>query len=154
MKVIYVPDGASNEDFERSIFLAGPTPRSQSVKSWRPEFIQILADCDFNGTVLVPENEDGIFKQDYIDQVEWEYVHLCESTGIVFWIPRDLETLPGFTTNVEFGYCLNSKKHMFYGRPDGAPKTKYLDWMYEEIIQSPPCNSMQALVCDVLNWLK
>lgn len=34
--------------------------------------------------------------------------------------------MPAFTTNVEFGEDLHSGK-MLYGRPDGAPKMRYLD---------------------------
>ena len=38
--------------------------------------------------------------------------------------------MPAFTTNVEFGYYIHTGK-ITYGRPEKAPKTKYLDWLYE-----------------------
>jgi hypothetical protein len=56
----------------------------------------------------------------YLDQVEWEYAGLESCTAVAFWVPRQLPTLPGFTTNVEFGRYVDSGRCV-YGRPDGAP---------------------------------
>src|SRR5581483_11776507 len=100
MNVIYTPEEIVTH---RSIFLAGPTPRSSHVKSWRPEAINILRESNFSGTVLVPERRDWTVKFDYIEQVEWEWKGLEDCSIIVFWVPRDLQTMPAFTTNVEFG---------------------------------------------------
>ena len=44
---------------------------------------------------------------------------------IVFWIPRDLDTLPGFTTNIEWGAWHRSGK-VVLGAPPDAPKMRYL----------------------------
>jgi hypothetical protein len=66
---------------------------------------------------------------DYTDQVEWEYVGLEGCRVVAFWVPRDLATLPGFTTNVEFGRYVGSGRCV-YGRPEGAAHTRYLDWLY------------------------
>lgn len=115
---------------EKSIFLAGPTPRGEKDISWRKEAVKILEDLGFSGIVYVPEYSTWKPKEDYVDQAMWERNALTAATVIVFWIPRDLETMPGYTTNVEFGYWLPSKK-VIYGRPDKTPKTKYLDWLYE-----------------------
>ena len=38
-----------------SIFLAGPTPRSNDIKSWREEAIKILEQLEFEGIVYIPE---------------------------------------------------------------------------------------------------
>ena len=43
---------------KKSIFLAGPTPRSKEVKSWRPEAIRLLKEKGFDGVVFVPEFEN------------------------------------------------------------------------------------------------
>lgn len=115
---------------EKSIFLAGPTPRGEKDISWRKEAVKILEDLGFEGIVYVPEYSTWKPKEDYVDQAMWERNALTAATVIVFWIPRDLESMPGYTTNVEFGYWLPSKK-VIYGRPDKTPKTKYLDWLYE-----------------------
>jgi 8-oxo-dGTP pyrophosphatase MutT (NUDIX family) len=130
MEVVYArepfPDAWSS-----AIFLAGPTPRSGEVKSWRPEALAILARLGFDGVVFVPEDRSGEFRGDYTDQVEWERDGLRFADHIVFWIPRDLDTLPGFTTNVEFGVWASSDKAIL-GHPPHAPKNRYLDWLAGE----------------------
>lgn len=115
-----------------SLFLAGPTPRSQSVKSWRPEAVHILSAWGFSGTVLIPERQDWNVGFDYLDQVEWEFAGLEQANALLFWVPRDLDDLPGFTTNVEFGRYVGSGR-MIYGRPEGRPHNRYLDWLYRKL---------------------
>jgi hypothetical protein len=109
---------------ERSLFLAGPTPRENHVKSWRDEALRILADWD--GHVFVPEDRDGSWNANYDAQIAWEEEGLHRADAIAFWVPRELKDMPGFTTNVEFGMWYNSGK-VYYGRPDGTPKASYLD---------------------------
>jgi hypothetical protein len=120
-----------------TIFLAGPTPRTADVPSWRPEALDILREIGFGGAVLVPERQDWAVNFSYADQVEWEYAGLESCSVIAFWIPRHLSTLPGFTTNVEFGRYVGSGRCV-YGRPDGAPHTSYLDWLYKKVTSSAP----------------
>lgn len=72
-----------------------------------------------------------------------------------FGFPRDLDVLPGFTTNVEFGYWLHDDYcKIVYGRPDNAPKTKYIDWMYGKETDEPPAKSLEQLAEDVIYFLK
>lgn len=148
MRIIHSDENTSfSERFisKGSIFLAGPTPRSKEVPSWRPEAIEYLRKYDFLGTVLVPERANWEENFDYMQQVEWEYEGLEHSTVIAFWIPRNLETLPGFTTNVEFGRYLDSTG-MIYGRPDDAPNNRYLDWLYTKITKQKPINFLETLM--------
>lgn len=126
-----------------SIFLAGPTPRAAEVASWRPEALDLLRDLGFGGTVLVPERQGGWHRGDYLDQVEWEFAGLEGCSVIVFWVPRDPATLPGFTTNVEFGRYVGSGRCV-YGRPDRAPHTRYLDWLFEKVTGKQPENTLRA----------
>ena len=132
-----------------SIFLAGPTPRTVDVESWRPEAIQILEELEFKGQVIVPEREnwDGA---DYIGQVEWEDVGLNECSIIVFWVPRDLETMPAFTTNVEFGRFYKDPR-VFYGRPKDSMNNRYLDWLYEKYQGRPPIEHLFELMVTAAN---
>lgn len=111
--------------FTRALFLAGPTPRSPDVPSWRPRALELLAERGYDGAVFVPEDADGSPRFDYLDQVEWEEAGLHLADAIVFWIPRDLDALPGFTTNVEWGVWHDSGKAVL-GAPPGAPKLAYL----------------------------
>lgn len=126
-----------------SLFLAGPSPRSADVPSWRPQALDILADLNFQGQVLLPERRDGSY--DYIKQVEWEFTGLESVDLIVFWVPRDLKTLPGFTTNCEFGRYVDSGR-ILYGRPNDAPKNRYLDWLYEKVTANRPYEKLSDLL--------
>lgn len=134
---------------KKSIFLAGPTPRGENAKSWRTEACKILEELGFDGVVYVPEYSTWKPKEDYVDQAMWERVGLTEATVILFWIPRSLPDMAGFTTNVEFGYWLHSNK-VIYGRPDGAPKTKYLDWLYELDYNKKPFNDLKELLKEAI----
>lgn len=129
-----------------AIFLVGPTPRDENTPSWRPEAIDILSHLGFGGVVYVPERDS--WQCDYLDQVEWEHQALDISAMcgcIAAWVPRDLKTMPAFTTNVEFGRYVDCGGFA-YGRPDGAPKTRYLDWLYQEATGCRAVNSLEALM--------
>lgn len=141
MKTIY-RDETPPANLGKSIFLAGPTPRlSHPCPSWRPDALKFLEDAKFEGTVCVPEYSAFRPMRSYDEQVEWEWHCLHACTVIVFWVPRCLETLPAFTTNVEFGYYID--KHLsVYGRPDGSPKNTYLDWLYGKVTGKTPYNTM------------
>jgi hypothetical protein len=125
MKIIYSDNKIDIND-NISIFLAGPTPRSKEIKSWRPEFIEELRKINFKGYVLVPEKSSGT-EYDYINQVEWEEEGLNKSTIIVFWVPRNLDNMPGFTTNIEFGEWMKSGKCLL-GYPENTPGMRYMEY--------------------------
>jgi hypothetical protein len=141
MNVVYAGEGVPR--WPGSIFLAGPAPRRAEVRSWRPDALEALRELSFVGTVLVPEPRDWSAKFSYLDQVEWEYAGLEGCAVIAFWVPRDLEVLPGFTTNVEFGRYVGSGRCV-YGRPESAPHTKYLDWLYKKLTGRAPAGTLPA----------
>ncbi len=130
MKSNFVPDALPTDDLP-SIFLAGPTPRDrQKASTWRGHALRLLAD--FEGHVFVPETEDWGWHGDWAEQVEWEEAALKHATVIVFWVPRDLETMPGFTTNIEFGRWMDSGKVVF-GAPLKATKTGYMRYYCDKL---------------------
>lgn len=135
---------------KKSIFLAGPTPRSDDIASWRLEACSILEKLGFDGVVYIPEFSSWKPKTEYVDQAEWERESLTEATVILFWIPRDLKDMPAFTTNVEFGYWLHTGK-VIYGRPDNAVKVKYLDWLYKVDYNKEPFNDLEELLKETIN---
>ncbi len=118
------------EDSTNSIFLAGPTYRVTKgnvvPKGWRAEALNILEEKGFDGVVYVPEYSD-VQPADwtYSRQVDWERTALSISKIILFWIPRDIKTLPAFTTNIEFGEWLNSGK-IVVGAPSNAAHIRYI----------------------------
>ena len=130
---------------QKSIFLAGPTPRNDKVISWRKDALKKLEELGFDGVVYVPEHSTWITKCDYNNQVSWEKEALTNSTTIIFWIPRKLPDMPALTTNVEFGYWLHSNK-VVYGRPEDSEKNRYLDWLYELDYGKKPFNDLTSLL--------
>jgi calcineurin-like phosphoesterase family protein len=107
------------------VFLAGPTPRSLDIESWRPEMIKTLREAGYEGHILLPEKRNLEEGYDYDTQVAWESDALDASDLIVFWVPRNLETMPGFTTNIEFGEWMKSGK-IVLGYPFNADKMRYM----------------------------
>lgn len=116
-----------------SVFLAGPTPeRGSGVASWRPEAAAELA-ARWTGAgplvVLSPESRHGVRADRYTDQVVWECAARARAGVILFWIPRDEKLLPGFTTNVEFGYDVGRDRTVVLGCPPDCPsplRNRYL----------------------------
>jgi len=144
MQIVYAPHEPP-DTVTKSVFLMGPTPRvATGGDSWRPAMIEALERAGFDGVVFVPETEDKNWKHSYTDQIDWEQKYLYQCDRILAWIPRDLETMPAFTTNVEFGEFVASGK-LLYGRPEGAPKTRYLDALYEDCTTHKPFTDLEAL---------
>lgn len=131
---------------KKSIFLAGPTPRSLDVETWRKEAISILNELGFDGIVYVPELEVDNRTFNYDNQVWWEREALYNASTIIFWIPRSAQ-LPAYTTNLEYGYWIakNSDKCL-YGRPDDSERNKYLDWLYHTETGRTPINNLKELL--------
>ena len=151
MKVIYSDQKLPDKIDKYSIFLAGPTPRSKDVKSWRPLALEILEKEKWWGEVYVPERQDRTYKCSYEDQVEWEKKALDNSSVIVFWIPCNMKNMPALTTRTEFGrYVGRGRDSIFYGRPSDAEKCRYLDWMYGDLCQSTPHNNLEELLKDAI----
>lgn len=133
---IYYSDSAKPEVLTQAIFLAGPSPRDNTVVDWRHKALEILEALEFKGEVFlpVPKNRFGIGQDDenwtYLNQVQWECDHRELADAIVFWVPRDIKGgMPAFTTNIEFGEDLGTTK-AWYGRPPAAEKCHYLDQRY------------------------
>ena len=131
MQIVY-SDQEFPELVEMSIFLAGPSPRKKGVWDPRRGILEELAARGYKGTVYVPVPEKKFLGGDedpswtYDDQIEWECKARERADVVAFWVAREMQELPGFTTNIEFGEDLGSGK-VVYGRPAGAPKCKYLD---------------------------
>ena len=134
---------------KKSIFLAGPTSRDDSVLSWRVDACKLIEDIGFDGIVYDPEYSILKLRGDYLDQVEWEREALSNASVILFWIPRALPDMPAFTTNVEFGYWIHTGK-VIYGRTDDARKIRYLDWLYKKDTNKDPYNNLVDLLKEAI----
>ncbi|MBI4160466.1 MAG: NUDIX domain-containing protein [Candidatus Yanofskybacteria bacterium] len=124
--------------FNKSIFLAGPTPRSPEVRSWRPEALEILGRLNYDGVVFIPENRNNDYAEFDKDLYPpWEHRTMGMSDLIIFWVPRDLALLsdgmskmPALTTNIEYGLSAHWGKSLF-GPPKGQ-KNDYLKFVAEK----------------------
>ena len=131
----------------RTIFLAGPSQRRDTDISWRPEAIEFFKKNNFKGTLILPEEKPGVsIRPDYNDQIEWEEEGLTLADIILFWIPRDLERAPGFTTNIEWGYWLaEAPWKLVLGSPENAPKMNYLNY-YADKYTVPRFDDLEAMI--------
>jgi len=115
------------ESWAGSVFLAGPLPRADNAVSWHPAAIRSLREqWQGEGTLVVfsPEPRGGL-ESDYDGQIAWEERFLNIADVILFWVPRDLATMPAFTTNIEWGVWHRSGKAVV-GAPEDAPGNTYL----------------------------
>ena len=129
-----------------TIFLAGPTPRRSGVKSWRPEMIQAIEDGwhDDDLVVLTPEL-NGPWDGDGDAQFEWETMARSRADVILFWLWRDLDTLPGFTTNVEFGLDAPTGK-VVLGAPPDCPNPERNNYLVRiaKLLGVPVCTTLEG----------
>lgn len=154
MEIVFAQQPFPDLEGKPLIFLVGPTPRLPSVPSWRPEATDILSKVGYTGVVFIPEPEGGKWKGNYIDQIDWEHDALseCAKTGcIAAWVPRDMKTMPALTTNIECGIYLESPRFL-YGRPPGAERTSYFDYMYEHKAKhGKPCETLEDLMLEAID---
>lgn len=131
MADLHFSNQGSYQGDKRTIFLAGPTTRNnlELITFWRKQVIEYFQEIN-NVCLFIPEPSDGNWP-DFDTQVNWELHHLQICDVILFWIPREIQYHPGFTTNVEFGYWCRDERTI-YGRPNDADKIRYLDhlWNY------------------------
>ncbi|MGE0707116.1 MAG: nucleoside 2-deoxyribosyltransferase domain-containing protein [Planctomycetota bacterium] len=124
MQVVWSGESPPRE-YAASIFLAGPTPRSPEVASWRPRALELLAARGYSGVVFVPEHRERATPYELDAQMAWEEDCLQRADAVVFWVPRAMQTLPALTTNVEWGAWCRSGKAVL-GTPPEAERVDYI----------------------------
>jgi 8-oxo-dGTP pyrophosphatase MutT (NUDIX family) len=141
--VVYALE-APPSTFDKSIFLAGPTPRDPNVPSWRPDALRALRETGYDGVVFVPEERSGTRRGDYIDQADWEKQCQNMSDCVLFWVPRDMKTMPALSTNVEFGDWMDSGR-MVFGAPSWAVKNRLLQY-HADRLDVPSADTIEGTV--------
>lgn len=148
------------QSFAKSIFLAGPTPRSPEADSWRPQALEILRQLNYDGVVFIPENRDTAYAQFERGLYPiWEHRMMNMSDLILFWVPRDFSTtadgmpkMAALTTNIEYGLSAHWGKSLF-GPPKGR-KNDYLKFVADKpeyrIPQFDTLEEMMARAIEIL----
>lgn len=147
MKAVYAGE-AFPQHMASSIYLIGPTSRSNEPSSWRSEALRLLEAKGYEGAVFVPESPEGGPLLPFEDQASWELAALNRSDCALVWLPRDMITMPGLTTNVEFGMLVKLGK-MVFGAPPETPHVRYLQFICKsEFI--PQAETLEATVENAL----
>jgi len=132
------------EDIEfpnKTIFLAGPSPRDSKTKGWRQEFIEKMRELGLNDvSVFIPEPQDffeGTKDLDpnfsYSNQIEWEHKGLEMAKYRVFYLARKLPDMMGLTTNIEFGYWFHKAPNsLLVGIPKDSDKNRYIEYIMKK----------------------
>jgi 8-oxo-dGTP pyrophosphatase MutT (NUDIX family) len=119
--------------YYRSVFLYGPSTRGRG-KSWRPHAVMELLNAGFTrGVIYIPEMRDGSVPTSPSEKaaaMAWEDRNTARSDCKLFWVPRNMRSMPGLSTNVEFGREENSGR-MLFGDPPGAERNDYLRYHAE-----------------------
>ncbi|HWM04498.1 MAG TPA: nucleoside 2-deoxyribosyltransferase domain-containing protein, partial [Actinophytocola sp.] len=108
-----------------SLFLAGPTPRTPDVASWRPE---AMAEIERRWAgpdelvVFLPEPRGAVWPE-YEHQRTWELYWGDRCDVVLFWIPRG-PGMPALTTNDEWGRWKDSGR-VVLGTPPEAQSVRY-----------------------------
>ena len=134
-----------------SIYLVGPTPRKHRVPSWRPEALRLLESKGYKGVVFVPEAQEGGFGLSFEEQAEWELSALNRTDCAMVWLPREMATMPGLTTNVEFGMLVKTGRVVF-GAPPEAEHVRYLKFVGKDefMLQA---ETLEATIDSALNMV-
>lgn len=147
-----IPDGPS-------VFLAGPSPeRGSGVPSWRPDAAAALAATwlgDEPLAVLSPESRGGVRAAHYEDQTDWEMAARYRAAVVLFWIPRDVRLMPGFTTNVEFGYDVAARRQVVLGCPPDCPNPERNRYLIRvaQLHAVPVCTTLPQTVSAAINLI-
>lgn len=152
MEIVYT--GEDKVLSSKSVFLAGPTPREESVSSWRGEVVSMFEDLGFDGQLYIPEfrNKHYYDEDTGINEMEWDQDALESCAVVMFWIPRGPDML-GLSTNVEFGYMLG-KGNIVYGRPNDAIRCEFLDFLYKEKLGKDASCNIEDTVKEVIKFLE
>jgi hypothetical protein len=127
--------------YQASIFLVDLTTDVLKILS------EFATSHQIELVVFIPEPRNGIYSNNYFEQVEWEKRYLDMADAILAWIPSN------FNSSLKFGKYVDSGK-LFYGRPDDTDQVGYLDWMYIKATGRQVSNSLRTLAKQVVNYLQ
>lgn len=152
--IVLVHAGEDPPDaFQASIFLAGPTPRTDEFESWRPGAIDLITLGWHGGdptaplAVFVPEPRDGRRWPDYDINRAWELCWGDRADVVLFWIPRR-PGMEGRTTNDEWGRWKDTGRAVLGTPPDALQVRYQRDYATE--VGVPLADDLAATVANAL----
>jgi hypothetical protein len=98
-----------------------------------------LVTVGYRGVVVDPTPRDA-WPGEADLQIDWEVKSMTRADALLFWIPRILWSMPGLTTNLEWGAWHQSGKAVLASPPD-APKMSYLR-RYAELAGAPQADTL------------
>jgi hypothetical protein len=110
-----------------SVFIGGPNVERGDQEPWRHRAVDLIRArwAEVGGgqplAVLSPESREGRRADRYEDQVDWEIAAREQATVRLYWMWRDMDTMPGMTSNVEIGYDLGRGRAVVLGLPPDCP---------------------------------
>ncbi|MEU3522009.1 lantibiotic dehydratase [Streptomyces sp. NPDC006654] len=140
------------EHWSVSLYLCGPTPRDPALESWRPRAERLLREHwtgDGRLAVFLPEAPEGGSEPPYPQQVAWEEAAMHAADAILFYVPRDLATLPGLVTNVKWGAWHDCGRAVL-GSPPDAQRNEYL-LHFAELLSVPVAHDLPGAVAAALD---
>jgi len=127
----------------RVVYLAGPVDREAPETDWHAHAITELRTSGFGGSIVIPVLRPGTAKRPGADaRIAWEHAAMSRADALLFWIPRALWTLPGLTSNLEWGIWHDSGKAVL-GAPAEAPRMRYLRF-HARRMGAPQADSLPA----------
>lgn len=113
------------------VFLGGPIQGATNWRDWIPNF---GSDVELINPVR-SENIDHLTDYEYHRQVEWETLGLRISDIVLFWIPKEVVSIPGRdyaqTTKIELTENLVRGKKVVLGIESGVNTRRYLVEKYK-----------------------
>ena len=113
------------------VFLGGPIQGATNWRDWIPNF---GSDVELINPVR-SENIDHLTDYEYHRQVEWETLGLRISDIVLFWIPKEVVSIPGRdyaqTTKIELTENLVRGKKVVLGIEPGVNTRRYLVEKYK-----------------------
>ncbi len=111
-----------------SILLVGPTPNRPRDQGWRMEALNLIDATDVRVTVLCPEYfRTPAGKGSYEDQLDWEDEALASATVLLFFFPRETDSMLGLDATLYWGrYSRATPERCVLGAPDWAVHTRLL----------------------------
>ena len=151
--IITCPDSFANYNDKWKVFLAGPI---QGAPKWQFDL------PDIEGVVWIsPRRKDyDLNDTTHSQQMQWETDALRAANIVLFWIPKEVEDIPGRayaqTTRFELGENIARGKRIILGTYEDFPSRPYFEYKvtkYSNVIGGKVHNSLDECIETLKNYI-